>query len=132
MNIQKNINLKLRYDNKIVNLDDWESIKHCKFRDILEKYIFQPDDLLLIDGKTLLEHPSIVGKINKSKIFSKGDDIVQLLFSNSLKLDKVTKKDFLKKYPELDDNGEISKLKLSLLQNFSTDSLAKNDFYLKK
>ena len=28
LNARKNINLKLRYDNKIVNLDDWESVKN--------------------------------------------------------------------------------------------------------
>lgn len=39
----------------------------------------------------------------------------------------MTKSDFLKKYPELEDDGEISKFKLSLLTNYMTLPTSKDD-----
>lgn len=42
----------------------------------------------------------------------------------------MTKSDFLKKYPELDDNGKISQVKLGLLKSYSVHYYAKKDQYV--
>ena len=43
----------------------------------------------------------------------------------------MTKNDFLKKYPELDDNGDISKIKINLLTGYSTHFLSRKDNKIK-
>ncbi len=43
----------------------------------------------------------------------------------------MTKKEFIEKYPELNDNGRISILKISLLSTYSTHFLSKNDGYVR-
>ena len=39
----------------------------------------------------------------------------------------MTKFEFLKKYPELDEDGDVSKVKISLLVNYSTHYLSRGD-----
>ena len=42
----------------------------------------------------------------------------------------MTKSDFLKKYPELADDDNISSLKINLLQSYSSHYIAKGDIYV--
>lgn len=43
----------------------------------------------------------------------------------------MTKKEFIEKYPELNDDGRISILKINLLSTYSTHYLSKNDGYVR-
>ncbi len=43
----------------------------------------------------------------------------------------MTKKEFIGKYPELSDGGEISTLKIELLKGYSTHSLSNGDNKIK-
>lgn len=43
----------------------------------------------------------------------------------------MTKKDFLTKYPELNDRGQISEIKIGLLKNYTTHSISIGDDKIK-
>lgn len=43
----------------------------------------------------------------------------------------MTKKDFLTKYPELDEDGQVSELKIGLLRNYTTHTIANGDDKIK-
>lgn len=43
----------------------------------------------------------------------------------------MTKSDFLKKYPELNEDGQISELKIELLKNYTNHSISDGDDKIK-
>jgi hypothetical protein len=49
-----------------------------------------------------------------------------------VKITRMSKKEFLYKYPEMNDNGEISKVKIELLADYLTHYLSKGDDKIKE
>ena len=43
----------------------------------------------------------------------------------------MTKKDFLTKYPELNEDGQVSEIKIGLLSNYTTHTIANGDDKIK-
>jgi len=43
----------------------------------------------------------------------------------------MTKKDFLTKYPELDEDGQVSELKIGLLRSYTTHTITNGDDKIK-